>query len=99
MNLFRLFTPKPTLSEQETAHGLKMMTREGITSMGFGGIAGGGFLAAFALALGANNLQIGILAAIPFIMQPLQIPTILLVERLKQRKLIAVSAWFLAQLL
>jgi len=99
MNLFRLFTPKPTLSEQETAHGLRMLTREGIVSMGFGGIAGGAFLAAFALALGANYLQIGILAAIPSLMQPLQIPIILLVERLKQRKLIAVSGWFLAQLL
>ncbi|MFC2034098.1 MFS transporter [Chloroflexota bacterium] len=76
---------------------MKMMTREGMVSMGFNSITTSGFLAAFALALGANNLQIGVLAAIPFIMQPLQIPTILLVEKLRKRKIMAVSTWVLAQ--
>lgn len=94
-----IFEPKPTLSEQERAHGLRMMTLEGMASTGFTSITASGFLAAYALALGASNLQIGILAAIPFIMQPLQIPTILLVERLRRRKLMAVTAWFLAQLM
>ncbi|MDA1226821.1 MAG: MFS transporter [Chloroflexi bacterium] len=56
-----------------------------------------GLLAAFALALGANSLHIGILAAIPFLMQPIQIPTILLVERLRMRKVISVLAWLPAQ--
>jgi len=76
-----------------------MMTGEGMASMGFASITTSGFLAAFALALGATNLQIGILAAIPFIMQPLQIPAILLVERLGQRKALTVSTWLVAQLL
>jgi len=99
MNLMRILQPRATISEQEVEHGLRMMTREGMLSMGFSSIAGSGFLAAFALVLGANNLQIGILAAIPAIMQPLQIPAILLVEKLRRRKLIATTAWFLAQLL
>ena len=77
----RVFQPRPTLSDEEVARGLRMMTREGVASMGFNSITSSGILAAFALALGASNLQIGILAAIPFIMQLLQIPAILLVEK------------------
>ena len=76
-----------------------MQTFEGMASLGFFSITTSGFLAAYALALGANNLQIGILAATPFITQLLQIPIILLVEHLKRRKVIAVPSWFLAQAL
>lgn len=99
MNIGAIFRPKPTLTEHDLDQGLRMMTWEGITSLGFGSITTSGFLAAFALALGANNLQIGVLAAIPFITQPLQIPTILLVERLRLRKAISVTTWSVAQLL
>jgi len=76
-----------------------MQNLEGMASLGFYSITTSGFLAAYALALGANNLQIGVLAAIPFIAQPLQIPAILLVERLRKRKVIAVPTWFIAQAL
>jgi len=99
MRLKGLFRPRPTISDQEVASGLRWLTWEGMVSMGFGSITTSGFLAAFALALGANILQIGILAALPFLGQVLQIPTILLVERLRQRKAIAVTTWFSAQLL
>jgi hypothetical protein len=64
---------------------------------GLDGLTSGGFLAAFALALGASNLQIGILTALPFIGQTFQIPAVLLVERLGRRKVVAVPAYFLAQ--
>ncbi|HSW57319.1 MAG TPA: MFS transporter [Dehalococcoidales bacterium] len=93
-----MFEPKAALTNKETAHGLRMLTLEGMTSAGFTSITTSGLLAAFALALGANNMQIGILAAIPFLMQLLQIPAILLVERLRRRKAIAVTTWFVAQL-
>ncbi len=76
-----------------------MMTYEGMFSIGFSSITTSGILAAFALALGANNMQIGILAAIPFIVQPLQIPAILLVEKLRRRKAIATITWLIAQLI
>lgn len=94
-----IFRPKPTLSREEVTRGMRMMTFEGMASMGFASVTTSGFLAAFALALGANNFQIGILAALPFITQPLQIPSILLVEKIKNRKAIAIISWFLAQLL
>lgn len=67
--------------------------------MGFGSITGSGFLTAFALLLGANNLEIGILASLPFLAMPLQILTVALVERSGRRKAIALPLWLLAQLM
>ncbi|MBN1191958.1 MAG: MFS transporter [Dehalococcoidales bacterium] len=99
MKPLNLFKPKPTISESDITSGLHWLTLEGTFSLGFNSITTSGFLAAFALALGANNLQIGILAAIPFLMQIVQIPAIGLVERIRRRKLIAVLSWFPAQLL
>jgi MFS family permease len=55
-----------------------------------GALSGGVILAAFALALGATPVQIGLLAAIPFIAQAAQIPASLLIERMRQRRKIAV---------
>jgi len=94
-----LFRPKPTISDDEIERGLRYLTLEGMASHGFFSITTSGFLAAFALALGANNLQIGILAAIPFITQPLQLAVIPLVERIRLRKAMAIGAWIPAQLL
>lgn len=99
MNIAGMFKPKPTLSEQDVARGLRFMTWESVASTGFGSITTSGILTAFALVLGANNLEIGVLAALPFLSQPLQIPAILLVERIRRRKLIAVNTWGLAQAL
>jgi MFS family permease len=94
-----VFQPRPTISDNELSEGLRWWTWEGAASLGFNSITTSGFLAAFALALGANNFQIGILAAIPFLMQILQIPSIWLVEKLRRRKLIAVATWYPAQVL
>ncbi len=97
MSLFKFLAPKPTISERELTAGLKWFTLEGAASLGLFSITTSGFLVAFALALGASNFQIGILAAIPSVMQILQLPAIWLVEKVRYRKLIAVPSWFLAQ--
>jgi MFS family permease len=97
--MFKFLTPKPTISDKDLSQGLRWMALEGGFSQGFFSITTSGFLAAFALALGANNLEIGILAAIPFIMQVVQLPSIWLVEKVRWRKAIAVLSWFPAQLL
>jgi len=94
-----IFEPKPTLTTGEIRTGLRWLTIDGIAAMGFGSIAGSGILAGFALALGANNLQIGILAAIPFMTMPLQIVTVALIDRVGRRKIIAVPIWFMAELI
>ena len=90
MSIMGILQPRPTLSEQEIKTGLHWLTWEGAVSLGFNSITTSGILVAFALALGADNFQIGVLAAIPFIMQTLQIPGIWLVEKLRRRKAIAV---------
>ncbi|MBN1862184.1 MAG: MFS transporter [Dehalococcoidales bacterium] len=97
MRLPNIFKPKPTISDQEVTSGLRWLTLEGSVSLGFNSITTSGFLAAYALALGANSLQIGILAALPFLMQILQLPAISLVEKFRQRKAMAVISWFIAQ--
>ena len=99
MNQFRFLKPKPTMSEQDLAAGLRWFTWEGTASLGLFSITTSGFLAAYALALGANNFQIGILAAIPFIMQIMQLPAIWIVEKYRRRKAIALITWIPAQIL
>ena len=91
--------PQSTIEPDQVRSGLRALTAQGTVGMGFDAITTGGFMAAFALALGANNLQIGILAALPFIMQPLQIPAIALVEKFRMRKAQAFFVIVAAQLI
>lgn len=55
-----------------------------------GALFGGVVLAGYAIQAGAGPFQIGLLAAIPYIVQVLQIPTTWLVERYGQRKRLSV---------
>jgi MFS family permease len=57
-----------------------------------GALSGGVVLAAFALSLGAGPFTIGVLAAIPLMAQVAQLPGIVLIERLRRRKVLAVPA-------
>ena len=92
-----LLSPIPILTERDTSRGTTWLVWEGASTMGFGSIMSSGFIAAYALLLGANNLQIGILAALPFIAQPLQLLQTPIVERVRRRKPLAVIAWATAQ--
>lgn len=93
----RFLSPNLELSERDRARGMTWLVWEGVSTMGFGSIMSSGFIVAYALLLGANNLQIGILAALPFIVQPLQLLQTPIVERLRRRKLLAVWAWAIGQ--
>ena len=77
---------------------LRLMIWDGMLGTTMFALASGGFIAAFALALGANNFQIGILIALPYITQVAQLPAILAVERLRKRKFIGIPASFLTNL-
>ena len=88
--------PTPEMTELDTQKGLKNMTWQGVMAFAADGMASGGFLAAFALILGASNFHIGIMTAIPFIVQPLQIAVVVLIERIRMRKIVAVAAYFIA---
>lgn len=99
MRLFSFLRPKAFLTEDEIARGLRVLTWEGAASQGFSNITTSGMLAAFALALGASNTEIGVLAAAPFITQLLQIPAVSLIDRFRLRKAITVLALAPAQLI
>lgn len=43
MRIRGIFTPKPTISDQEIARGLKWLIRDGMASQGFGSITTSGF--------------------------------------------------------
>jgi MFS family permease len=70
----------------------RLILLDAIASEAMGTLSTGVFLAGFAVALGADNLAIGVLAAVPFSVQLLQIPATLLVERLRARRDICVWA-------
>jgi MFS family permease len=86
------FPVKDNLTEEETQSGLKAVIKDGLTSQTMVTLTGGVFLVAFALKLGASNLVIGLLAAIPPLMQLIQIPSIYLVEKIRNRRVITVYA-------
>ena len=91
--------PSPTLTTHEVQRSLRLIIWEGVASGAMFSLGSGGFMAAYALALGANNLQIGLLAALPFITQIAQLPAILAVERFRKRKIIQIPAMIATQAL
>lgn len=84
-------SPQPTLTEEERERGLRLLVVEAAFSGGAAALTTGVILTAFALHLGASNAMVGVLAAIPFLTQLLQLPAIGLVERWRARKRISVA--------
>lgn len=84
--------PDPHISPEELRRGQRALVLDGAWASLTGSLSGGVVLAAFALALGAGPIQIGLLAAIPYIAQVAQLPAIALVERVRQRRKIGVLA-------
>lgn len=82
--------PQSSISPLDLSRGLHRLMLDGSCSQIMGALAGGAFLVAYALSLGAGNTSIGIIAALSPLTQVLQIPAILLIERVKRRKLIVV---------
>jgi len=68
------FSPKETLSQEEIRSGLGIVIKDGLTSQAMVTLTMGVFLVSFALQLGASNAMVGLLAAIPFLAQLVQIP-------------------------
>jgi MFS family permease len=71
---------------------LRLILYDALASEAMGTLTTGVFLVGFAVALGAGNFAIGILAAVPFCVQLLQIPAVLLVERWRARRDICVAS-------
>ena len=75
----------------EFARTFRLLLYDALASEAMGTLATGVFLTAFAVALGASNLAIGLLAAVPSAVQFLQFPAVVLVERIRRRR--AICAW------
>ena len=93
-----MFETEEALNENQVQSALKNIIRDGVTSQIMGILTGGAFLIAFAVKLGASNFVIGLLAAIGPLSQLLQLPSIFLVEKIRNRRLITVAAAGLSRL-
>lgn len=91
-------SPDPEIAPEALREGKRALVRDAAWASMVGALYGGVVLVGFALQLGATPLVIGVLAAIPFFAQIAQIPAIALVERVRERKKIAVIAVSLSRL-
>jgi MFS family permease len=85
-----MLDPQPLIDDAAREAGLRRLVVEAAFSSTTAALTTGVILTAFALHLGANNVTIGLLAAIPFLSQLAQAPAIALVEHVRARKRIAV---------
>ncbi|MGK9125014.1 MFS transporter [Olivibacter sp. SA151] len=90
-------TPKEVLTEEEIRHGLNMVIWDGLAAEIMTSFTSGAFLVALAILIGANNVQIGLLAALPMITNLSQLISIWLVRKYNNRRAVAVFCAFLAR--
>src|SRR5690242_14781260 len=83
-------SPVSQVTPEALEQGKRALVRDAAWASMVGALYGGVVLVGFALQIGATPLHIGMLAAIPFFAQIAQVPAIALVERLRQRKRIAI---------
>jgi len=82
--------PRRHISPQETEEGLATVIKDGFFTQAMVALTGGVILVDFAIALGASNLFIGLIAAVPFLSQLLQLVSLYIVERFRKRKKLCV---------
>ncbi len=96
--MFAWFFPKPILEEADIDKGMRFLLFDGIFAQTTLVLTTGAFVIGLALALGASNTVIGLLAAVGPVMQALQVPAIYLVERWRKRRPLTVLAVTLSRL-
>lgn len=79
-------------AQSDTDRTFRLVLYDALASEAMGTLTTGVFLAGFMVDLGANNVAIGVLAAVPFAVQFLQLPAVVLVERLRTRRTICAGA-------
>ena len=93
------YQPVPQITDSERTRGLRYLFHDGLCAHSMTLLVTGAFLPGMALALGASNLVIGLLASLGPVSQMLQIPAILLVEKVGLRKLLTVIFALLSRVL
>src|SRR5271166_1285327 len=81
-----------TMETTDTKRTFRLILYDALASEAMGALTAGVFLTGPLVELGASNLAIGLLAAVPFTVQFLQLPAVVLVERLRVRRTIATWA-------
>jgi MFS family permease len=76
---------------------LEWFTWEGSMATVFIVLTGGAFLTGLALSLGASDFEIGLLGAIPFLAQALQLIGAYIIDLTGRKKLIAIRSLFIAR--
>lgn len=100
MPLQRLrLSPDAGVSPEALAAGKRAMVHDAAWASLVGALYGGVILVGFALELGATPFVIGLLAAIPFLAQLAQLPAVVLIERVRKRRVIAVAVVWASRIL
>ena len=94
-----MLRPVDIITASDLAEGERVLVQDLAWASMCGAFSGGVILVAFALNLGATPLQIGLLAAIPFLANAMQLPATLLIERVRLRRRIGVLAVTAARVL
>lgn len=89
--------PSQSLTETDVKRGLKLVIGDGLASEAMTTLTGGAFIVAMAILLGANNLQLGLIAALPTLVNLFQLISIWLVRRFNNRRAVTVICAFLAR--
>jgi len=93
-----IFTPKETLTEREVENGLNTVLKEGMATEAMVTLAGGTFMVAFAIMLGASNFQIGLLASLPTFTNIFQLVSVFLIRKYNNRRAVSVICCILARI-
>lgn len=77
--------------------GLRSLSGDAICTQTMGTFAAGTFLVAMALQMGASNIAIGLIAALGPLAQILQVPAVVLIDRIGSRRAVVVLASLVAR--
>ncbi len=85
-----IFPTKETLTKEDLQSSFKNIIKDGYISQIMVNLTTGPILISFALIFGANIFTIGLLGAIPTLCNFFQLPTIFLIEKVRNRRKISV---------
>lgn len=96
--MFKFLGTKDVLEPADMQRGMRMLLYDGAFGQTMLVFTTGAFLIGFALELGASNTVIGVISAVGPLFQILQLPSIVLVERIRLRKMLTVVTAFMGRI-
>ncbi len=93
-----MWKPVAKLTQEDTERGMRLVIGDGLAAEVMTTLTSGAFLVAMALMLGASNLQIGVLSALPTFTNIFQLISIWLVRRSNNRRAVTVICTILARI-